>query len=214
MIESVTDVISAFRHLLDCFPVLLAISPSFPFLSKVIRLAKKIHRETFRSITARPNESRSWSSGLSRFTQAAWTQLSRYIPDLTSIPLHQGRRLYPTWKATGLTVPRKLKERIGRVKSFFAVFPQEVAAAWSKDRFNMPSEPHDGMCFPLQWDGWRLWFPCTRFPFDDDNDDISQSGHPLRPKPYSGLSRFPHILRPSGTLSKMQRISALLFLPL
>lgn len=32
VIESVTDVISAFRHWIDCFPVLLAISPSFPFL--------------------------------------------------------------------------------------------------------------------------------------------------------------------------------------
>ncbi|CAK7324942.1 unnamed protein product [Dovyalis caffra] len=29
-------------------------------------------------------------------------------------------------------------------------------------------------------------------------DDLSQSGHPLSPKPYSGLSRFSHILRPSG----------------
>ena len=32
VIKSVTDLISAFRHWIDCFPVLLAISPSFPFL--------------------------------------------------------------------------------------------------------------------------------------------------------------------------------------
>ena len=82
-------------------------------LAKVIKLSKRVTQETFTSIGTPVAD----TQAVVRFARtvlfgAVPKLLTRYVPSVTTIPLHQGMTWDPTWKA----VASKMKPfRVGQV---------------------------------------------------------------------------------------------------
>lgn len=75
-------------------------------LSKLVQLAPKVSKETFKSITEYPDNQAEYQGRIKEFlgeikdsAQEIW---SLYYPTISSIPLLKGIRWEPTWKSTPL----------------------------------------------------------------------------------------------------------------
>lgn len=146
-------------------------------LSKLIPLAKKVDASLFASIVSPPS-SGSLSRVVSDMSRHAESLLRRYVPHISSIPLFQGLEFMPTWKAvpSGPTVKSFLRsqtapgdKRFLRDASRQSLFPclmAEIAAFRKLDDIVRARETF----YPPS----ALWAPFIRYPFDLNNDLISE----------------------------------------
>jgi hypothetical protein len=118
---------------------------SYFSLAKLVKLAKPISKSTFDSI------SRPWDNPESVLEQVAkikWdlpSLVQRYLPRVSTIPLHQGMCWEPTWKAIPnmaffsdyMIRGAHVKREIGRQRSCFTVLPLEIMSFTSLMRFPM-----------------------------------------------------------------------------
>lgn len=104
---------------------------SFFSLAKVICLAKKVSKGTFESIVSPWKDPDSVINAVGNMKRKMKYLLQRYVPDLPTIPLHQGMTWDPTWKAlpTHSWVSDKLFKKVQRrVQSVLTSLAYELAA--------------------------------------------------------------------------------------
>lgn len=116
--------------------MLVKIYLSFFSVSKIIPLTAKVSKSTFSSIVS-PWEDE--TRVLEQIGQIKWNMrdlLLRYLPRLTTIPLHQGFVWEPTWKALPMyrVTEQVWRTRLKRVfrrrapRSCFTTIPYEIPA--------------------------------------------------------------------------------------
>ena len=85
------------------------------------------------------------------------TLLTRYLPNLTSIPLYQGIQWVPTWKA----IPSKgMRGKGNRDGGIFSTFELELNWACFPNVFNLTNSMNTSLSFPT-------WSQFTRYARDD-----------------------------------------------
>lgn len=145
-------------------------------LTRLITEHKAPSKSTFSSIVE-PAPLDSITEVMSSLRPMLTNLLSRYIPGLTSIPLHQGMKFKPTWKSvpneswyktlvgSDKTLPRAELRKLQRKVSVFNCLPYEMAAFQAM--MNFVHAQGD------QFSPGVLWPPFVRYAFDSYNRDIT-----------------------------------------
>lgn len=108
-------------------------------IAKVIRLAKKVSKGTFESMISPAPNPRGVVSFILRVQKSVPELIKRYVPHISTIPLFQGIRWDPTWKATASymkPVVQRIGNRLVKSRSFFRAFPFEVHFWFEKIKSN------------------------------------------------------------------------------
>lgn len=112
-------------------------------LSKLIELAAKVSKATFKSITSPTEEVDSLKEVLGRIKESYPVLSARYFPWITSIPLNKGMRWEPTWKSTPM-VESSFGKRpllgLPSLLSFQRMRPHVIQRIFSRI-WNMRSQP-------------------------------------------------------------------------
>jgi len=139
-------------------------------LAKIIKLAKKVDKQTFSSIFRPWDDPDSVIGAVADIKHSMKQLILRYVPWITTIPLYQGMSWYPTWKAlpTHRLTQRVWIERmrlkgknVSKIRSIFTSLPHEIAAF----QFLLVGVHSLGE----QWSQGCLWAPRIRYAFDTNN---------------------------------------------
>jgi hypothetical protein len=140
---------------------------SFFSLSKVICLAKRVDKATFASIVT-PYDTDSVLPVVNEIKSNMKSLITRYVPDISKLPLHQGMTWDPTWKA--LPTHHLTQDLLcqwlnpGYAKKIKSSF---VSLAWEIPAFQfLMNLVHAG---GEQWSQGRLWPTRVRYAFDKLN---------------------------------------------
>lgn len=143
-----------------------------------IPTCKKVTKETFASIVTplSPQVENTLRVFLSRYKTKLPELIQRYVPWVKAVPLEQGFRFEPSWKALPtwfyvqaiLRVSGFKKEEVNRAKSPFLSFPFELAS-WA-ELVNYTNAR------PEHWTQGSVWMHCTRYPLDKNNKMFSGWG--------------------------------------
>lgn len=148
---------------------------SFFTISKLITEAKRISSNTFKSITTTfRNVDRmvEYVAGMDSYFQRL---TYRYLPSIRTVPVNQGIRWIPSWKA--LPSDRMVKEAIkkvpdlvkkyGNVRSPFLSFVWELVAYGTLAHMEHVQEPF--LISPTLYPSGPLWSKRVRYVYDDTN---------------------------------------------
>lgn len=139
-------------------------------INRIIPTTKKVTKSTFKSIVSPPRDPDSISEVVSELKCVLRSLTDRYLPRVQHIPLHQGMRFMPTWKAlpTQKVVQSVLVNRCKiplqealSIKSSFLALPYELASWTSLVEFVHARGE--------QWSQGYLWPSRTRFALDQNN---------------------------------------------
>nr|DAC76753.1 TPA_inf: RNA-dependent RNA polymerase [Beta vulgaris mitovirus 1] len=146
-------------------------------INRMIPLAKKVSKDTFQSIITPPHRLDTIQTTSSELKTKLKMLFKRYLPHVDRIPLKQGMRFEPTWKAlpTSKIVQSVLVNRLKvldmkaalKIKSCFLSLPYELAG-WT----NLVEFVHAG---GEQWSQGALWRERVRYPFDCMNKTFTGS---------------------------------------
>ena len=134
-------------------------------VAKVIVLAKPITKETFRSITDLPKDMDSVRSVVGELKTHGMELIYRYLPGISTIPIHQGISWEPTWKSVpNVRIPVDLLEpryRDKPVRSAFLARPYELFAYETIRRHECAQEEFFSSSI--------LWYSRIRYAIDPMN---------------------------------------------
>lgn len=97
-------------------------------INRLIPCTKRLSKDVFRSITDECRDRKSVSEMMRDLFKSFMRLTNRYIPHVVNIPLHQGIRFVPTWKALPNSpyVSRRGDGMKNRISSSFLTFPYEL----------------------------------------------------------------------------------------
>lgn len=161
------------KKIKEADPVIVQMYLSFCTVSKAIQLAARVRSKLFDSITV-PSDLDSVTETVGKLKPYMRPLIRRYVPGIEKIPLHQGLRFVPTWKAlpSGPWYSNVLKTSLSKAEatplvssSIFSVFFIELASFQALMTFvHARGEQHSQGI---------LWPDFIRYPFDSANDSFS-----------------------------------------
>lgn len=168
---------------------------SFFSFSKVIIAAKRLSKETFKSIVT-PLDSSAIVGVISPIKEKLLELTNRYLPRLGRIPIHQGIRWMPTWKSLpsdrlmkeSLRKGVKLNPKCANVLGTSSVF---TSLFWELAAYtHLLNAEH---AFGEQFRSGVLWYKFTRYALDPANtywvnyhlDKFEKEIGPFLPNPHA-----------------------------